>query len=51
MQHDPIWKAFTQTGDPLYYLLYCSAQQRMSDFYDNKRESETAAVKQMTAAL
>ena len=22
MQQDPIWQAFAQTGDPLYYLLY-----------------------------
>lgn len=24
MTTDPIWRAFTETGDPLYYLLYCS---------------------------
>ena len=22
MQRDPIWRAFAETGDPLYYLLY-----------------------------
>ena len=22
MNTDPIWKAFAQSGDPLYYLLY-----------------------------
>jgi len=25
MTTDPIWQAFTETGDPLYYLLYRSA--------------------------
>ena len=27
MTRDPIWQAFAQTGDPLYYLLYRSAQE------------------------
>ena len=22
METDPIWRAFSETGDPLYYLLY-----------------------------
>lgn len=22
MKNDPIWRAFAQSGDPLYYLLY-----------------------------
>ena len=22
MQRDPMWRAFAETGDPLYYLLY-----------------------------
>ena len=26
MMQDPIWTAFAQTGDPLYYLLYCAAE-------------------------
>ena len=25
MQRDPIWQAFAETGDPLYYLLYRAA--------------------------
>ena len=26
MTTDPIWQAFTETGDPLYYLLYRSVE-------------------------
>ena len=26
MHDDPIWRAFAETGDPLYYLLYKAAQ-------------------------
>ena len=25
MKDDPIWQAFRETGDPLYYLLYKAA--------------------------
>ncbi len=25
MRRDPIWLAFAETGDPLYYLLYRAA--------------------------
>ena len=25
MKEDPIWQAFRETGDPLYYLLYKAA--------------------------
>lgn len=25
MKDDPIWQAFRETGDPLYYLLYKTA--------------------------
>ena len=25
MKKDPIWQAFSQTGDPVYYLLYKAA--------------------------
>ena len=25
MKNDPIWRAFRETGDPVYYLLYKSA--------------------------
>lgn len=27
MKEDAIWRAFAETGDPLYYLLYKSVQQ------------------------
>lgn len=27
MKNDPIWRAFSQTGDPVYYLLYKAAAQ------------------------
>ena len=43
MLYDPIWQAFTQTGDPLYYLLYCSIQRYASELHDNILERETAA--------
>ena len=26
MKEDPIWQAFRETGDPLYYLLYKAAE-------------------------
>ena len=26
MKDDPIWQAFRETGDPLYYLLYKAAE-------------------------
>ena len=26
MTTDPIWQAFAETGDPLYYLLYCAVK-------------------------
>lgn len=26
MHDDPIWRAFAETGDPVYYLLYRAAQ-------------------------
>lgn len=25
MKQDPIWQAFSETGDPVYYLLYKAA--------------------------
>ena len=25
MKNDPIWQAFAETGDPVYYLLYRAA--------------------------
>ena len=28
MRQDPIWLAFAQTGDPLYYLLYRSVKEQ-----------------------
>ncbi len=34
MKKDPIWRAFSQTGDPVYYLLYKAA---------NKAEEKRAA--------
>ena len=45
MMQDPIWQAFAQTGDPLYYLLYRAVicQERAET---GKRQtcSQTAAV-------
>ena len=45
MKQDPIWQAFAETGDPLYYLLYRAAQR--ADRAEPGREqtsSRTAAV-------
>ena len=45
MTRDPIWQAFSETGDPLYYLLYCFVE-RTSDYTDGGEEkaSQSAAV-------
>ena len=36
MSADPIWKAFAESGDPLYYLLYKAAC--MDTEADKKRD-------------
>lgn len=35
MNNDPIWRAFSQTGDPVYYLLYKAANRA-----DEKRAAQ-----------
>lgn len=46
MKQDPIWKAFAQTGDPLYYLLYRSVEQQTDTGSDKAQaDTHTAAVK------
>ena len=30
MKDDPIWQAFRETGDPLYYLLYKAAERAVA---------------------
>ena len=45
MKQDPIWQAFAETGDPLYYLLYRAAQRTDREEPGRKqRSSRTAAV-------
>ena len=34
MRDDPIWRAFAESGDPLYYLLYKAVTM------DSKKEKE-----------
>ena len=45
MRQDPIWQAFAQTGDPLYYLLYRTVE-RQNGTEPGKVQtgSQTAAV-------
>ena len=31
MKEDPIWQAFRETGDPLYYLLYKAAERAIEN--------------------
>lgn len=31
MKDDPIWQAFRETGDPLYYLLYKAAERAVGN--------------------
>ena len=45
MRQDPIWLAFAQTGDPLYYLLYRSVKEQEERRPGKKPAgSQTAAV-------
>lgn len=45
MKQDPIWQAFAQTGDPLYYLLYRAAErQEKAESGKGQTSSQTAAV-------
>ena len=46
MMQDPIWKAFAQTGDPLYYLLYRAViRQERAETGKGRTGSLTAAVR------
>ena len=46
MRQDPIWQAFAQTGDPLYYLLYRSIQRQAETKQDGEQtSSRNAAVR------
>ena len=52
MSADPIWKAFAESGDPLYYLLYKAAC--MDTAADKKRDGtkrENKDTGQQLAAL
>ncbi len=45
MMQDPIWQAFAQTGDPLYYLLYRAViRQERAETGKRQTCSQTAAV-------
>ena len=45
MRQDPIWQSFAETGDPLYYLLYCAAQrQTQAEPSKEQTSSQPAAV-------
>ena len=45
MKQDDVWQAFTQTGDPLYYLLYRAAERQIETERDEEQLlSQTAAV-------
>ena len=37
MRLDPIWLAFAETGDPLYYLLYREANRQQREGRANAR--------------
>ena len=37
MRLDPIWLAFAETGDPLYYLLYRAVTASQREGRDNAR--------------
>ena len=45
MKQDPIWQAFAETGDPLYYLLYRVVERQKGEKPGEKRTgSQKAAV-------
>ena len=45
MIQDPIWQAFAETGDPLYYLLFrAAARQEGESCKESVTQSQTAAV-------
>lgn len=37
MKYDPIWQAFRETGDPVYYLLYKSAAENTKEHTKDKK--------------
>ena len=45
MNQDPIWQAFAETGDPLYYLLYRAVEKlEKAEHCQGQTEFQTAAV-------
>ena len=46
MRQDAVWQAFAQTGNPLYYLLYCAAVRQNETEKDGEQScSQAAAVR------
>ncbi len=39
MRQDPIWQAFSNTGDPLYYLLFCAVREKEREERQEERKT------------
>lgn len=39
MERDAVWQAFSETGDPVYYLLYKSMHEKDADKKENIRRT------------